>query len=173
MYNEDLFYLGMGSFFLLSIVFWLIVLAFRIIVLWKTFQKAGKNGWEAIIPFYNMWTLFEISGYPGYMIFFALIPYVGIIILFVFRILAGISLAKKFDKSEVFGVFLLAILPEIGFGILAFGKAKYDPSKGTSKNGYNAVRIEDEDDEEVKFCKYCGQKNKIDEKKCKKCNKEL
>ena len=172
MYDEDLYYLGLGTFFLLSIVFWLLIIAFRVIVLWKTFQKAGKKGWEAIIPFYNMWTLFEISGYPGYMIFFALIPYVGIIILFVFRILAGISLAKKFNKNEAFGV-LLALLPEIGYGILAFGKSKYDPSKGTSKNGYITPNIEEEDYEEVKFCKYCGQKNKYDEKKCKKCNKEL
>ena len=29
---------------------------------WKTFTKAGKPGWAAIIPIYNMWVLYEIGG---------------------------------------------------------------------------------------------------------------
>lgn len=32
------------------------------IALWKLFKKAGKNGWEAIIPFYNTYTLTEVAG---------------------------------------------------------------------------------------------------------------
>ena len=28
---------------------------------WKVFKKAGKNGWEALIPYYNTWVLCEIA----------------------------------------------------------------------------------------------------------------
>ena len=37
---------------------------------WKVFEKAGKPGWIALIPFYNNWTLFEISGVNPFFIFF-------------------------------------------------------------------------------------------------------
>ena len=33
-----------------------------VIGLWKMFKKAGKKGWEAIIPFYNSWVYVEIAG---------------------------------------------------------------------------------------------------------------
>lgn len=39
---------------------------------WKVFEKAGKQGWIALIPVYNTWTLFEISGIKPYFCFFAL-----------------------------------------------------------------------------------------------------
>lgn len=29
---------------------------------WKLFKKAGKKGWEALIPFYSTWILIEITG---------------------------------------------------------------------------------------------------------------
>ena len=34
----------------------------RIVGEWKVFVKAGKPGWAALIPFYNVWVLYEISG---------------------------------------------------------------------------------------------------------------
>ena len=43
------------------------------------------------------------------------------------------SLAKKFKKSDGFGV-LLILLPIIGLSILAFGKDEYDASLGEQKN---------------------------------------
>lgn len=38
------------------------LLVLRLVGQWKVFEKAGKPGWSAIIPFYNNWVLFEISG---------------------------------------------------------------------------------------------------------------
>lgn len=40
-----------GSIFILLLVIALYVV--YVIGLWKLFKKAGKQGWEAIIPFYN------------------------------------------------------------------------------------------------------------------------
>lgn len=47
----------------------LLVIQLAIIVLvftgfWKTFQKAGKPGWGAVVPIYNVVLLLEIAGKP-------------------------------------------------------------------------------------------------------------
>ena len=38
------------------------ILIVYLIALWNLFKKAGRNGWEAIVPFYNTWVLSEIAG---------------------------------------------------------------------------------------------------------------
>lgn len=114
------------------ILAWIPVAVFEIIGMWKMFKKAGRNGWEAIIPFYNMWTFFEISGYPGSKIFFIFIPYAGPIIYLVFLIKASISLAQKFKKSGGFTA-LLILLPVIGYCILGFNGDKYYSSLGKQR----------------------------------------
>ena len=43
----------------------LIISLLYIISLWKLFSKVGKPGWHSIIPFLNMYDLFEISGMAG------------------------------------------------------------------------------------------------------------
>ena len=43
----------------------LCILAFTIPAIvgqWKVFEKAGQPGWCAVIPYYNTWKLYEISG---------------------------------------------------------------------------------------------------------------
>lgn len=104
----------------------------EIIAMWKVFKKAGRGGWEAIVPFYNMWTLFEISGYNGANIFFGFIPFAGPIILLVFEIKAAISLSHKFHKSGGFAA-LLVLLSVVGYSILGFGNATYDGKLGVQK----------------------------------------
>ena len=126
--------LGVGiGIIIVSLFISLAILVFYVIIYWKLFKKAGKNGWEAIVPFYNTWTLFEISGYPGYYMFFALIPCVGSIVYLVFYIMAMISLSKKFNKEAAYAI-LLILLPIIGFAILAFDNSEYDNSLGENKN---------------------------------------
>lgn len=34
---------------------------FTVIGMWLVFQKAGDKGWKAIIPFYNMYTMFNLG----------------------------------------------------------------------------------------------------------------
>ena len=121
---------------MISVLIFLSVYAYYAIIFWKVFKKAGRNGWEALIPFYNYWVLFEISGYPGGYSLFVLIPCAGPIIFFIFSIMAGISLAKKFNKPDGFHV-LLWLLPIVGYSILAFDDSKYDGSKGEHKNNNN------------------------------------
>ena len=53
-----------GLFFF--IYFALIILV--IVSMWKIFAKAGKPGWAAIIPIYNIIVLFEIIGKPAWWV---------------------------------------------------------------------------------------------------------
>ena len=156
-------------------VFALAVAVLQIIAMWKVFKKAGKNGWEAIIPFYNAWVLFEISGYPGYYMFFGFIPCVGPIVLLVFEISAYISLSKKFNKSSGFAV-LMIFLPVIAYCILGFGKDEYDDSLGEHKNtqpNQAPETVTEVKETTGKFCGNCGTKVAKNAKHCSNCGKEL
>ncbi len=85
--------------------------------LWKSFEKAGKPGWAAIVPIYNLIVIIEIAGKPLWWIVLCLIPFVGLILIL-------IPFAEKFGKSAGFGVGL-ALLPFVFFPILGFGDAQY------------------------------------------------
>lgn len=87
---------------------------------WKMFQKAGKPGWAAIIPIYNIIVILEICGRPIWWILLMLIPCVNIVV----AIIMWIDVAKSFGKSELFGIGL-AFLGFIFIPILGFGSAQY------------------------------------------------
>lgn len=123
----------------LVIIVGLLITIWRIVYRWVLFTKAGKNGWEAIIPVYSSWTLYEVSGFPGWFCFIgfaSFIPFVKYVVPFVYLaigIVTSMSICKKFNKSGAFWV-LVWLLPDIGLPILAFGKDKYDKTKGEQKN---------------------------------------
>jgi hypothetical protein len=106
----------------LATIFCLLLLAFIIVGFWKTFTKAGKPGWGAIIPIYNVILLLEIAGRPVWWILLLLVPFVD----FVVGIIIGIDIAKRFGKSVIFGLGL-AFLGFIFFPILGFSDARYQP----------------------------------------------
>lgn len=91
-----------------------------IVAMWKIFAKAGKPGWAAIIPIYNLIVILEICGRPIWWILLLLIPCVNIIV----SLIVLIDLAKSFGKAELFGVGLW-LLGFIFFPILGFGDARY------------------------------------------------
>ncbi|MBX2968836.1 MAG: signal peptidase I [Cyclobacteriaceae bacterium] len=91
-----------------------------IISMWKIFIKAGKPGWAAIIPIYNIIVLLEIVGKPVWWIILMLIPFVNFFVM----IYVAHLLAKSFGKDIVMTI-LLIILPIVGYPMLAFGDAKY------------------------------------------------
>lgn len=95
-----------------------------IIAQWKIFTKAGKPGWAAIIPFYNMYTLFEVAGMNGWMFLLMLLPIVNIVIM----IMLYVNLAKSFSKSTGFAVGLI-FLNFIFMLILGFGSDQYVGNK--------------------------------------------
>lgn len=105
--------------------FWILYVAVIVIVvvaLWFIFNKAGKPGWAAIIPFYNMWVAWEIVGKPGWWMVFSLIPIVNI----VFEIILCVQLAPRFGKGVGFAVGLI-FLPFVFLPIMGFDSSKYIP----------------------------------------------
>lgn len=88
---------------------------------WKVFVKAGKPGWAALVPIYNLYVLLKVINRPIWWMIFYIIPLANIITMLV----VGVALAKTFSKGQIFGVFLLGFFPMIGYPILGFGKSTY------------------------------------------------
>ncbi len=106
-----------------GLFFWLFYSAaiiFYLFCMWKIFVKAGKPGWAAIVPFYNILVELEIIGQPWWflLLIFILIANIAISIIIIF------GLAKVFGKSVGFG-FGLLFLSIIFVPILAFSDSKY------------------------------------------------
>lgn len=119
----------MAAFAGVWLLFWLTVALLSIIGLWKVFTKAGKPGWAAIIPFYNIYVLLQIVGRPGWWLLLFLIPFVNIVI----SVIVFIDLGKAFGKDPVYSVLLLWLLNPIGMMMLGFGKDQYrGPKAATS-----------------------------------------
>ena len=114
---------------------------------WRVFTKAGRPGWAAIVPIYNLVVLCQIADRPawqGVVLFFSG-TLTRLVILFVdpgnlaalpiamalagvtlgLWLLASYALAGKFGKSRAFAIGLI-VLPFVFFPILAFGDAKYE-----------------------------------------------
>src|SRR3989344_5619019 len=89
--------------------------------MWKIFVKAGKPGWAALIPIYNLYMFLVIAGRPGWWLILYIVPIVNVII----TIMVGVSLAKVFGRSTLFGIVMLGIFNIIGYPILGFGKSQY------------------------------------------------
>ncbi len=107
-----------GLFFLF---FWLVYLAVIVAFVagaWKTFEKAGKPGWAAIIPIYNAMTMAEIVGRDQVFGILTIIPFVGLY----FAVVLCLDMAKSFGKEVGFGV---AMIFGVGWAMLGFGDATY------------------------------------------------
>ena len=104
--------------FLLAISF----VIFLFICRWKIFIKAGREGWESLIPIYNIIIYLDIVKKPTWWIFLLLIRLYNIYI----AIVLNIRLAKFFGKNDLFGLGL-TFFNFIFEPILAFGNSTYNP----------------------------------------------
>ena len=91
-----------------------------IVGMYKMFQKAGLEGWKAIIPFYNMYLLYKLSWGNGWLFLITCIPCVG----FIFNIIVSIKTAKAFGKGTGFGIGLW-LVPCVFYMILGFDDSQY------------------------------------------------
>lgn len=133
---------GLGMVIVPFIITTLVLIALMIISSWIIFRKAGKPGWAAIIPFYNMFILLEVVGLPGWwllvMIVIAFIPVINLLN-FAISVYISYRLALSFGKGVGFTIGLI-FLPFIFQPILAFGRAQYmGAPKGNIFEGSKAV----------------------------------
>lgn len=131
------------------IIFVLIVLAFAIVSIvasWKLFKKAGRNGWESIIPIYSTWVLNEIAGLNWWWFILLIlnvtfsfenegITYAFSICSFIASFNCYYNIARKFGKDK--GISILAgIFPFIFLLVFGFSKSEtYDRNIVVGKNG--------------------------------------
>ena len=119
--NYDAAYAAVGTgVALVYTVFVLAIAVLTLVAMWKVFVKAGKPGWACIVPFYNMYCLYDMSWGNGWLFLLTFIPCVG----FIFGFIMLFKLAKAFGHGAGFG-FGLVFLNTIFMMILGFGKAEY------------------------------------------------
>ncbi len=117
--------------------FAIIAMAIILISHWFIFKKAGEEGWKAIIPFYNSYTLCKITTGNGWIFLIGLIPYVNI----VFSIYITVMICTVFGKSTLFKIGTV-ILPVIFIPILAFNSDTYIGPNG-DPDGNTAHEVDD------------------------------
>ena len=110
-----------GGVLLVFFLIYFAIIAVMVVSMWKLFTKAGKPGWAAIVPIYNTIIMLEISGRPvWWLLLMMFVPFFGAWV----AIVAIIDFAKSYGKSTGFGV-LVALVPIVGYPMLAFGKNSY------------------------------------------------
>lgn len=101
-------------------IFCLVLVVVTLVGMWKVFEKGGKPGWAAIVPFYNLYCLYEMAFGTGWLFLLLCVPCVN----FVIQIMLCFKLAKAFGKGTGFG-FGLLFFNFIFMMILGFGDAEY------------------------------------------------
>jgi hypothetical protein len=101
-------------------MFYVAIMVLTFLISWKVFEKAGKPGWAAIIPIYNMVVLLEIVDKPIWWLLLFFVPVANIIV----ALIVYMELAKRFGQGVPFAIGLL-LLPVVFMAILAFGSAQY------------------------------------------------
>lgn len=123
---------------------------------WMVLKKAGKEGWWSLIPFANLWKVYEVAGVnpatsllaiPAFLFgYLSLVPILMgsgegtafLLVLALFSFLfyviyffkAMISLADKFGQSGGFAAGLI-LVHSIFMAILGFGNYTYNGVKDT------------------------------------------
>lgn len=87
---------------------------------WLIFEKAGREGWESLIPVYNIIILLKIVNKPWHWILLMMIPLAGIY----WAISTINALSKSFGKDEAFTLGLI-FLPFVFYPVLGYGDAQY------------------------------------------------
>lgn len=109
----------------------MIVIVFYALIIvgnWRIFEKAGLEGWKAIIPFYNAYCMSKIVFGSGWWFLLSFIPYANIVYYIVLRIL----LAQAFGKGAGFSVGTV-LLPFVFLPILGLGESEYVGTRYTNK----------------------------------------
>jgi uncharacterized membrane protein YoaK (UPF0700 family) len=116
-----------------GLFFFLIELAILVVTfagVWCAYTKAGRPGWAAIIPIYNVIVMLDIAGKPLWWIVLFFIPIAN----FVVAVLTLVAFAEKYGKGAGFVVGMI-FLPFIFWPLLGLGDAQYvgaPPAQGFS-----------------------------------------
>lgn len=163
----------------------LVFYVFYVIGLWKLFEKAGKEGWKAIIPFYNTFVLVEISGLNWWYFLIAIsgticsilgidgLNYICNLASLAVNFFIFYNLAKKMKQQPIgFAVASIFVAPIITMVLGFSSKYTYDKNIVVSPNG-PIGDTNNENTSEEKYCLGCGVKLKPGVKFCDNCGKKV
>ena len=114
-----------------------------VIANWRIFVKAGKPGWAALIPIYNLVVLYQVAGVSPWLILLLLfvgVPIVGPLIALGLSIYLMVQLANAFGKGSGFAVGLI-FLNTIFIMILGFDDSKYVLNSNNDDNNNNEPQV--------------------------------
>lgn len=80
----------------MSYIICIILLILVHLGLWKMFVKAGRPGWESLIPFYREYIITKLTGRPAWLVALLLIPIVNVFV----AITIYIDFVKSFGKRS-------------------------------------------------------------------------
>ena len=120
-FQDDSVWAAYGTLAVLSSLCALLLYVLIVAGLWKTFKKAGRPGWPALIPILNWYYIVKISGHPGWWFLLFFVPILNIVI----WVMVALDFGYAFKKTTLFGIFIF-FLPWFAFLITGFGDAEYD-----------------------------------------------
>jgi hypothetical protein len=130
-----------------------------VVSMWRIFVKAGRPGWQSLVPGYNIYVIFRMADLPPWQAsaFIAtvvaraaarFIPGVsgGSMIISLTLVLASagfwfvacLGLASKFGRGTAFAIGLV-LVPFVFFPVLAFGSAPYGEPEACGTLGLSGV----------------------------------
>lgn len=104
----------------IGVIFALGILAVFFAGLWKSFEKAGIEGWKALIPIYNIYLVVKTGGITAWIMLLLLVPLVNWIVQFYIYY----KFAKSYSKGTLFSI-LTGFFPFIGVPIIGFDSSEY------------------------------------------------
>ncbi|MBQ6494754.1 MAG: zinc ribbon domain-containing protein [Bacilli bacterium] len=137
--------LGVFAIFLLILIIPVVVI--YIIGAVKTYKKAGRQGWEAIVPFYNNWVYVEIANLNTWWVAVVLAYSIAKLLdmddlvslaalgsLFG-KFVCNYNISKKLHKDTAFAV-LMTLFPVVMIPLIGFSDSyTFDNDVELSKNG--------------------------------------
>lgn len=106
-----------------KLIFLAFVAVFLLVILVsmaRVFRKAGRPGWAAFVPIYNLVVLLEIADRPVWWVVFTPVPVVNLVL----GARLGIALAHRFNRGRLFGLGLFFLGP-LFLPLLAFSNLSY------------------------------------------------
>ena len=177
--------LSLGLILFVSIIV-LAIIVLYVIGTWKLFKKAGKQGWEALIPFYSTYVLVEISGLNWWYFLIAIsgtivnildIDGLSTVTLLASRIVNAFcfyNIAKKTKQNQTGYAIAAAFVPGIMALIVGLSKSiTWDNTISVSPNGPIDANNKDSNVPQEKYCLGCGHKLDNGVQFCKNCRKKV
>jgi len=85
---------------------------------WWTFEKAGKHGWQTLIPFYNLYVFLQIIKKPLWWYALLLVPFLNV---FMYMLML-VELVKCFNRFKLWEQFVAVVLPFVYLPYLGWNK---------------------------------------------------